>query len=91
MNLPPEAPRVPPHLLEHATLLSDRLSILPLLPRGAALAEVGVGLGECSQHMLSVCEPSLFLAIDQFELHRLPSLWGCAPETLFGGRSHGDA
>ncbi len=91
MNLPPEAQRIPQHLLDHASLLSDRTSMLPLLPRGAVFAEVGVGLGDFSRAILSVCEPALFLAIDRFDLHELPELWGQPTARLFGGRSHGEA
>ena len=91
MILPPEAPRIPQHLLDHATLLSDRMSMLPLLPRGAVFVEVGVGLGDFSQAILSVCEPASFLAIDRFDLHELPELWGQPTGLLFGGRSHGEA
>ena len=67
------------------------MSILPLLPRGAVFAEAGVGLGDFSQAVLSICQPALFLAIDRFDLHELPELWGQPIGRLFGGRSHGDA
>ncbi len=91
MNVPREAPTLPQHLLDHATLLSDRLSMLPLLPRGAVFAEVGVGLGDFSRAILSACQPSRFLAIDRFDLHELPILWGQPSARLLGGRSHGEA
>ncbi len=91
MNLPPEAPPIPQHLLDHADLLSDRVSMLPLLPEGGVYAEVGVGLGDFSRCMLSVCRPGLFLAIDRFDLHELPSLWGQPSARLLGGRNHGEA
>ncbi len=91
MSLPPEAPRIPQHLLEHASLLPDRYALLPLLPRQAVFAEVGVGFGDFSQDVLSVCDPALFVAIDEFRLHELPMLWGQPPDVVLQGRTHGAA
>ena len=91
MNLPPEAPLIPQHLLDGASLLADRYALLPLLPKGAVFAEVGVGLGDFSELVLSVCQPSLFVAIDEFKLHELPELWGKPSDVLLGGRNHADA
>ena len=91
MTLPPEAPRLPQRLLHGAGLLADREAILPLLPRGAVFAEVGVGLGGFSKLVLSVCAPGAFIAIDEFRLHELPSLWGQPIEEVFGGKTHRQA
>ncbi len=91
MSLPPEALPLPPHLLDCASVLPDRTAILPLLPKGAVFAEVGVAAGDFSALVLSVCEPSLFIAVDLFRLHEVPSLWGRPTTEVFAGRSHGDA
>lgn len=91
MNLAPEAPRIPPHLLEDAVLLCDRYALLPHLPRHAVFAEVGVATGDFSQTVMTVCEPALFVAIDRFRLHEIPLLWGQPSETLLGGRTHAAA
>ena len=91
MNLPPEAPRIPQPLLDHATLLADRYCILPLLPRHAVFAEIGVGLGHFSDTVLSVCDPARFIAIDTFDLHTLPTLWGRPSAEALGGLTHIEA
>ncbi len=90
MTLPPEALRLPDRLLQGASVLPDREAILPLLPKGRVFAEVGVALGGFSRLVRSLCEPSLFVAIDEFRLHELSTLWGQPTEVLFGGKSHLD-
>lgn len=91
MKLPPEAPAIPAHLLRGASVLADRNAILPLLPKHRVFAEVGVAAGDFSRLVMSVCEPSLFVAIDEFRLHELPMLWGQAPEKLLGAMTHSQA
>jgi hypothetical protein len=91
MSLPPEAARLPHHLLDCASIVPDRDAMLPLLPKGVAFAEVGVATGDFSQAIMSTCEPSLFIGIDEFRLHELPELWGQPTKELFRGRRHGDA
>ena len=88
MTLPPEALRVPEDLLDSARLLPDRLSMLPLLPKEAIFAEVGVAIGDFSQAVMSVCQPSLFIAIDTFRLHELPLLWGQPSDVFLKGQTH---
>ncbi len=88
MSLPPEAPALPAHLLHGASLLPNREAMLPLLPKRAAFVEVGVATGNFSRLVMSVCEPSLFVAIDEFRLHEVPVLWGQPSEVLLGGRTH---
>jgi len=91
VSLPPEAPALPPRLLDCASVLADRDAILPLLPRGKVFAEVGVATGDFSQKVMAVCAPSLFIGIDAFRLHELTEFWGRPIMDVFGGRSHGDA
>jgi hypothetical protein len=81
-------PRLPAHLLANARVLNDRTAILPLLPKGACIVEVGVGLGDFSRQFLDVCEPARFLAIDLFDLHRLDALWGRPTTEIFGQDTH---
>jgi hypothetical protein len=88
-NLPPPVPPLPPHLIAGATLLSDRNAILPLLPKGKVIAEVGVAVGDFSARLMSVCEPARFIAIDTFDLHKLPLFWGRPPAAWFGAQTHG--
>lgn len=83
-------PKLPAELLEHARLLPDRRAALPLWPRAAVIAEVGVAAGDFSAAILRTCEPRRFLAIDRFDLHTLPELWGAPPQRLFGERTHLD-
>lgn len=81
-------PTLPAHLLANARLLRDRLAILPLIPKRKVIAEVGVALGDFSQRLLQVCEPSRFIAIDLFDLHTKPELWGRPAREIFGGKTH---
>lgn len=84
----PPAPKLPGHLLRHARLLPDRLDILPLLPKGGVVVEVGVGFGHFSEWLIELCAPRRFIAIDLFELHRLPRMWGRRMEEWLGGKDH---
>ena len=90
MTLPPEAPDLPERLVSRAGVLGSRDAILPLLPRGAVIAEVGVGLGDFSAALLAVCQPRQFVAIDNFALHHEGDLWGRTPAEVFGTRTHLD-
>jgi len=79
---------LPPHLLAHARVLPGREDILPLLPKNAVIAEVGVAFGDYSNLFLKVCEPSRFLAIDNFTLHEYPFVWGLSRAARFGTETH---
>ncbi|HEX3400664.1 MAG TPA: class I SAM-dependent methyltransferase [Acetobacteraceae bacterium] len=82
--------RLPEHLLANARLLPDREAILPLLPKRKVIAEVGVALGYFSDHFIRVCEPEHFIAVDSFDLHNVPALWGRPTKELFSGGTHGE-
>ena len=84
------AARLPQRLLTNARLLTDREAILPLLPKDAVIAEVGVAFGDFSERMIRICEPAQFIAIDLFDLHRIPEIWGRKTQELFGGGTHGE-
>jgi len=85
-----ECPRLPGHLLANARLLPDRYEILPLLPKGRVVAEIGVALGDLSENFLLTCQPREFIAVDLFKLHEIPMLWGKPTAELFGNRTHGE-
>jgi hypothetical protein len=64
--------------------------------KGGVIAEVGVALGDFSEHLLKQLSPKLFVAIDTFTLHENPILgwgpWGrnAKSETIFGTLTHLD-
>jgi hypothetical protein len=88
LPLPTPVPDLPPDLVEGAMLLPDRSAILPLLPRGGMVVEVGVAIGTFSRQVLDACRPAQFVAVDMFRLHELPEFWGKPPAEYFGGRTH---
>jgi hypothetical protein len=83
-------PPLPEALLRHSRVVSNRLAALALWPQDAVIAEVGVALGGFSEAILQRCRPRRFLAIDRFDLHELPELWGVSTTEHFGGRTHGE-
>ncbi len=74
--------------LEGAKLLPTRDYILPHMPKGGLVAEVGVALGDYSRKILNVMEPKHFWAIDLFELHNLPKIWGRDSQEIFQQQTH---
>ncbi|OUJ12046.1 class I SAM-dependent methyltransferase [Acetobacter sp. DsW_059] len=85
----PAVAALPSCLLRNARLLSSRDDILPLLPRHAHIAEVGVMKGDFSEKFLKICKPSKFYAIDEFMVHKLPEVWGQKTSDLFENKTHG--
>jgi hypothetical protein len=85
---PVPAAVLPAALLANARVLARRDDILPMLPKGAVIAEVGVAFGEYSRLMLAVCEPARFIAIDNFCLHQFDVVWGRTREERFGALTH---
>ena len=88
MDLPREAPRLPEHLLANSRVIPDRYALLPMLPKGRVIAEVGVAVGNFSADIIRLCEPSRFIAIDLFDLHTKPELWGKPTAEWFEGKTH---
>lgn len=80
---------LPPRLLASTRVLPSRLSVLPLLPKGGVVVEVGVALGDFSEHLIRECDAAHFIAIDNFQLHTLPLFWGHPREHWFGALTHG--
>jgi hypothetical protein len=84
-------PPIPELLLCNSRVLPNRLAALALWPQGAVIAEVGVALGGFSDAILRTCCPRRFLAIDRFDLHELPVLWGVPTTEHFGEMVIGDS
>lgn len=61
-------PELPDRCLAGAAIVAERADILPLLPKGGRVAEVGVGLGRYSRKIIDVMRPAELVAIDTFEL-----------------------
>ncbi len=66
------APPLPDEKYRGCEVLTDRLALLDRLPKGAAIAEVGVDQGHFSAEILNRCAPSLLVLIDR-EFGRLVS------------------
>jgi hypothetical protein len=59
-------PKIPllQHHIEGATLLTDRLSLLALLPKHGVVAELGVAAGDFSRQIREICQPSKLHLVD---------------------------
>jgi hypothetical protein len=57
---------LPPHIMSGCKLLPDRDYVLPLLPKGGIVAELGVAYGDFSRKILNFIKPEYFYAIDIF-------------------------
>ncbi len=74
--------------LEGAKLLPTRDYILPHMPKGGLVAEVGVALGDYSRKILNIMEPKHFWAIDLFDLHHASQIWGRDCKEVFQDKTH---
>jgi hypothetical protein len=88
VRLPAPVPLLPAGLVKGGKLLPNRDAILPLLPQGGTIAEVGVALGGFSRMLIDCCRPARFIAIDTFRLNELPMFWGRPPTEYFGDKTH---
>lgn len=73
--------------VEGALLYADRNEMVRRLgiPAGGAIAEVGVALGDFSEFLLATLQPKRFVAIDLWNMHEHPVIWGQPSEVLFKG------
>ncbi len=55
---------------QNCALLPDRLHLLDRLPKGAKVAEIGVGFGDFSQEILARCVPEKLFLIDAWDSPR---------------------
>jgi hypothetical protein len=85
---PSRYPPLPPRLLANSRVVPDRIAALSLWPQDAVVVEVGVAFGQFSRQILERRRPSRFVAIDRFDLHTYPTLWGKPSAERFGGRTH---
>jgi len=90
VNDPSRYPKLPAELLRNARILPDRIEAFPLWPRDAVIAEIGVAFGLFTSQIIEACRPRKFLAVDRFDLHELPAVWGKSTEEWLGGRTHLD-
>lgn len=77
--------------VEGAKLFAGRKSLVEYLARelaGGRIAEVGVMYGDFSDFMLRIIEPSLFVAIDRFDVQSVPVVWGMPSAERFKGMTH---
>ncbi len=58
MPLPEPVPELPTGLVSGAIVLRDQMELLPLLPKNAVIAKVGVGLGTFSRKILDIRQPA---------------------------------
>lgn len=84
----PSAKLLPPKLVRNARLLAHRTEILPLLPKNAVVAEVGVALGDYSEEFFRKCDVKHFIAIDLFDLEKYPGMWHGRVGKELAGLSH---
>jgi hypothetical protein len=86
-----DAPTPIPLTKQHvngARLFANRRDAIQDYVRGGTFVEVGVALGEFSQFVIDNCRPEKFYAIDIFEMHTWPSMWGKSSAEVFGSLTH---
>jgi len=77
--------------VEHARLFASRERLLEHLApalRGGVIAELGVMYGDFSDFILRTIEPELFVAVDLFRMHLVPTIWGKSSAETFHGMAH---
>lgn len=62
-----QLPQLPRELVKNCTFIADRYTMLPLLPKDAICAEVGVLAGDFSGEILRLCNPRELHLIDIFD------------------------
>lgn len=77
--------------VENAKLFAGREDMvkhfMPELAHGT-IAEVGVMYGDFSEVLLRIIDPATFVAIDLFEMHNAPLIWGKPSAEIFQGKTH---
>jgi Methyltransferase domain len=75
--------------VDGARLFSCRERMIEELgPKNAVVGEVGVDIGEFTEHILNVLHPSAFRAFDIFTAHQYEIIRGVPSHTLFKGKTH---
>lgn len=70
------AQELPAELLENCKIYPNRQAVLPYLPKGGIIAEIGVAYGDFSEILIKELQPSKFFAIDAFLLVPGDEPWG---------------
>lgn len=85
-----EFPALESRHMPNARLFANRNDLIACLTsvRGGVVAEIGVAHGAFSQILLDALQPSQFFALDTFELHLIPTVWGISTKELLEGKSH---
>jgi Methyltransferase domain len=77
--------------VENAKLFAGRENLLvhfaPRLKHGN-VAEVGVMFGDFSEFIVRTIEPKRLIAIDRFDAHTYPTIWGKPSAETFKGKTH---
>ncbi|WP_336816755.1 class I SAM-dependent methyltransferase [Burkholderia gladioli] len=77
--------------IEGARLFANRADMVGFLGRlGGVVAELGVAAGDFSQFMLEKLIPKKFVAIDLFDMHKYPMIWGKPSSELFNNMTQID-
>jgi hypothetical protein len=79
------------HIAEGARLFADRQALVrALAPRGGVVTEVGVAAGDFSQFIIETLQPTRFYALDMFDMHKHPVIWGRPSSELFDNKTQLD-
>jgi len=84
-------PEVDQACVDNAKLFAHRHNLIAYLAptlAGGTVAEVGVMFGDFSDFLLRTIEPALFIAIDMFDMHEQPIIWGKPSAAKFHGLTH---
>ena len=83
-------PELTPEHVSGARLFANRREMLVSLciPKGGAIAEIGVAQGDFSAFLIEHLRPSKFVAIDIFDMEKYPVHWGIPQEVMFEGLTH---
>lgn len=78
--------------IEGAKLFATRADMVVTLgvPAGGVIAELGVATGDFSEYILHALKPKKFVAIDLFDMHETPVIWGRQASELFQNMSQLD-
>jgi hypothetical protein len=74
--------------VDGARLYANRFDALAEVKPNGRVAEIGVAAGDFTEAVLRVVQPERFDAIDIFQLHEWPTLWGRSTKEWFEGRTH---
>jgi hypothetical protein len=77
-----------PKHLKNARILPNRHHVLEELPKGLVWGEVGVAFGDYSKSALARAQPSVFHAIDLFDLEKHEIVFGLKSAEVFEGKTH---